>query len=457
VLSAVSEIDCNRIFKQFELAGSSVVVAAVSGGGDSLALLFLLKAHLDRQPGAPRLVAVTVDHGLRAEAADEARTVASLCRTHGIAHRTVRWIGTKPATGVPAAAREARYRLLAEAAASEGASLLLTGHTLDDQIETVEMRQARSANGSGDGRGLAGMAPATLYDGRMWILRPLLGTSRAALRDYLRGRSITWFDDPTNVDAAYERARLRAATAAGQDIKPARSRIDAAASERIALGEAAADLIRTHAELAAPGLIAVDRNFASGRDRDAAVYALRILLAAAGGTEQLPDVARVAALDDRLGRESFRATLSRAVVDTRRDTTFVRRENRGIAAGSGLAAGDIWDGRFRIGAPPAGAMIAAFGQANAAAMSASDAADSSAAGEAPASLRRAALAVEPALWRDGLCQGLAADAGAARRIIAPWARFLPSFDLEPARAVAELVGADIPPEPPLPGHKERKG
>jgi tRNA(Ile)-lysidine synthase len=171
----------------------------------------------------------------------------------------------------------------------------------------------------------------------------------------------------------------------------------------------------------------------------------------------LPDVARVAALDDRLGRGSFRATLSRAVVDTRRDTTFVRRENRGIAAGSGLAAGDIWDGRFRIGALPAGAMIAAFGQANAAAMSASDAADSSAAGEAPASLRRAALAVEPALWRDGLCQGLAADAGAARRIIAPWARFLPCFDLEPARAVAELIGADIPPEPPLPGHKERKG
>jgi tRNA(Ile)-lysidine synthase len=453
VLSAACAVDSDAIFKHFKLAGSGAVVAAVSGGGDSLALLFLLKDYLDRQPNAPRLVAVTVDHGLRAKAADEARAVALLCLGHGIAHRTLRWTGAKPATGVPAAAREARYRLLAEAATAEDATLVLTGHTLDDQIETVEMRQSRGAKGSADGRGLAGMAPATLYGGWLWVLRPLLGASRAALRDYLRGRSIAWFDDPTNVDSKYERARVRVLSS-GSASQPIAAE---AALRRVESGVNAAQLIRTHARLAAPGLIVLDGNFASEPDHDPAIYALRILLAAAGGTEQLPDVARVAALYDRLGRGSFRATLSRAVVDARRGATFVRRENRGIAAGSGLAAGDIWDGRFRIGGLPAGATIAAFGQAKAAAMSASDASGCSTAGEAPASLRRAALAVEPALWRDGLCHGPATESGAARRIIAPWARFLPSFDLEPARAVAELLGTDIPPEPPLPGHKERKG
>ncbi len=137
----------------------------------------------------------------------------------------------------------------------EGTDLVLTGHTLDDQIETVDMRRARGAKGPGDGRGLAGMAPATLYDGRSWLLRPLLGTERAALRAWLTERAIGWIDDPTNVDSKYERARLRAATAIGQDTQSARSRIAAAASERAALGEAAAALIRTHAKLAAPGLV----------------------------------------------------------------------------------------------------------------------------------------------------------------------------------------------------------
>ena len=450
----MASIDSDRIFGRFELAERPALVAAVSGGSDSLGLLFLLKDHLGRRAPATQIVAVTIDQGLRAEAAGEARAVAALCHAQGITHRTLRWTTAKPATGLPAAAREARYRLLAEAAATEGTDLVLTGHTLDDLIETVDMRRARGAKGPGDGRGLAGMAPATLYDGRSWLLRPLLGTERAALRAWLTERAIGWIDDPTNVDSKYERARLRAATAIGQDTQSARSRIAAAASERAALGEAAAALIRTHAKLAAPGLVALNPAFAECLHGEAAVYALRMMLAAIGGMEQLPDARSGAALFPRIAQESFRSTLSRVVIDATARAIFLRREGRGLPGPSRQPSGGIWDGRFRIGNLPEGTTLAPAGIAAAAAIM--DASSVVASDIAPG-LVRSAVATEPALWRDGLCQGLAAESGMARRIIAPWARFLPSFDLAPARAAAELVGADIAPEPPFAGHKERKG
>ena len=123
-----------------------------------------------------------------------------------------------------------------------------------------------------------------------------------------------------------------------------------------------------------------------------------------------------------------------------------------------LAAGDIWDGRFRIGALPAGATIAAFGPAECRGDAGQRRVGCSPSGRGAGELARAALAVEPALWRDGICQGLATDAPAWRGESSRPGRAScrPSI-LQPARAVATLLGADIPPEPPFAGHKERKG
>lgn len=182
------------------------VIVAVSGGGDSIALLHLTHAILgSRRPDVP-LIAATVDHGLRPESADEARTVGAICAGLGIAHFTARWT-ERPATGLQAAARLARYGLLTDLARRQGAAIVLTGHTADDRAETLAMRKARADQGPG----LAGIDAATLVDRSVWFVRPMLETRRGGLRDWLSARGIGWTDDPSNDDHAFERVRVRAA------------------------------------------------------------------------------------------------------------------------------------------------------------------------------------------------------------------------------------------------------
>ncbi|TGV66943.1 tRNA(Ile)-lysidine synthetase, partial [Mesorhizobium sp. M00.F.Ca.ET.158.01.1.1] len=90
---------------------------------------------------------------------------------------------------------------------------IVNGHTSGDQAERVLMRRERNDAGRDEGRGLAGMAPATLHDWRDWIVRPLLGVRRSVLRDFLHRQQVGWAEDPTNADEAFERPRMRAALA----------------------------------------------------------------------------------------------------------------------------------------------------------------------------------------------------------------------------------------------------
>lgn len=182
-----------------------VLVLAVSGGPDSVALMWLAARWRAALKQGPRLVAITVDHGLRAESAREARDVKRLASSLGIEHRTLMWRGDKPATGLPAAARDARYDLLAKAARRVGAAHIVTAHTRDDQAETVLMRLSR---GSGI-TGLAGMARQSAR-GDVVVLRPLLDVSKEQLVATLRRGKVDFASDPTNHDLAYTRPRLRA-------------------------------------------------------------------------------------------------------------------------------------------------------------------------------------------------------------------------------------------------------
>lgn len=201
--SALSTQDARRLFADWK--GAPALILAVSGGPDSVALLWLAARWRHQLKRGPALMAVTVDHGLRPEAAREARDVKRLAATLEVPHRTLRWTGDKPHTGLPAAAREARYRLLAKAARAAGATQILTAHTRDDQAETLLMRMAR-------GSGLAGLAAMARHSERDGVVlaRPLLDVPKARLIATLTKAKVDFAVDPTNQDPHFTRPRLRA-------------------------------------------------------------------------------------------------------------------------------------------------------------------------------------------------------------------------------------------------------
>ncbi|UXN03759.1 tRNA lysidine(34) synthetase TilS [Bartonella sp. HY406] len=199
----IANLKPNFLIEDFEQ--SQNIIAAVSGGSDSLALLFLLREFLQKHDQDNRLVAVTIDHGLRPESLVEAQGVAEICRQHNIRHTIYVWQGDKPKVGISDKARTARYNLLCEAAAHYNSNIIVTGHTFDDQIETFRMRQMRLDKG----RGLAGMAKEALLQQEFRLLRPLLDCKRADLRNYLLTKNINWVDDPSNDNLHYERVRIR--------------------------------------------------------------------------------------------------------------------------------------------------------------------------------------------------------------------------------------------------------
>jgi tRNA(Ile)-lysidine synthase len=200
--SPISASAAKRLFADWK--GAPAIVLAVSGGPDSIALMWLAARWRRSLTRGPRLIAVTVDHGLRTEAAREARDVKRLARSLDLPHRTLRWSGTKPKTGLPAAARSARYRLLAQAARQNRATHILTAHTRDDQAETLLMRLLR---GSGIA-GLAAMARVTERDGLL-LARPLLNVSKSQLIATLKRAKLDFADDPSNRDTNFTRPRIR--------------------------------------------------------------------------------------------------------------------------------------------------------------------------------------------------------------------------------------------------------
>lgn len=203
---------------------------AVSGGPDSMALLFLAARAF---PG--RVAAVTVDHQLRAASADEAAMVARWCAERAIPHAIL--TPDAPVQGnVQAWARATRYRLIEHWCAGQGIAWIMTAHHADDQLETMLMRLNR-------GSGVAGLAGVRGRSGR--VVRPLLGMRKADLQALADAEGLPHVQDPSNADPRFDRAAMRTALAQAPWLDA-----QAAARSAAALGEAEAAIAWSVAELA---------------------------------------------------------------------------------------------------------------------------------------------------------------------------------------------------------------
>lgn len=325
--AAVSEVLDRRLSQ-----GGPPVVVALSGGGDSLALTLIADGWARRR--GRELAVITIDHRLRPESAEWRARCQAVAARLGRPFRALAWEGEKPATGLPAAARDVRHRLLAEAARATGARVILMGHTADDLGEARSMRAAGST--TPDPRE---WAPSPVWpEGRgVFVLRPLLGRRRQELRSWLSARGEAWIDDPANADLRFARSRARAA-GAGDVPEPAACAAPLELARRADHGW---------------GDIRIPRESLAGAPAEDVIRFLALACVCAGGGERRPSTARLARLAEAPGRKDrVVATLAGAriladgawVAIAREPGEFRRRGLPELELPIGREA--VWDGRF---------------------------------------------------------------------------------------------------------------
>lgn len=341
-------LDPPQLFRR--LAGRRGLVLAVSGGPDSTALMLLVARWRERPP----VLVATVDHGLRMEAAAEARTVAENAERLGLPWRILR-----PAEGYPGGnlqdwARRVRYGLLAGAARDAGFDTIVTAHHLDDQAETFLLRLAR---GSGV-YGLAAMPEENVVEG-VALVRPLLAVPRAALVSASEESGLALARDPSNADPRFERVRMRALMPALADEGLTAQRLADTAGR---IGRAAAALDHyTQAFLAESfeadgfGTVGGAADAFATVPEEIGLRALALILKAVGGADYTPRLDGVEAIHRSIvSGASFRRTLHGVVIAAKGGRFTARREwgRRGLAAVAAPAGATlVWDARFKVEVP----------------------------------------------------------------------------------------------------------
>lgn len=397
----------------FGPASQGRVGVAVSGGGDSLALLHLIAAVAPKMGWVVH--SVTVDHRLRPEAAAEAVEVGKISAALGVAHDVLRWDHGQIAGNLQDQARRARYRLMADWARVRGIGQIAVGHTADDQAETFLMGLARGAGLDG----LAGMRPVWTEGGIEWR-RPLLIHKRADLQAYLTRHGLDWTEDPSNTDDRFARVKARRALKALKPLGITVERLagvvqnlaDARHAVVNAVAEAAATIVQERAGeciLSRPELIRLGPEVR----RRLLIAALRWVSSA----QYAPRADAVRRLEQSIlqGKD---ATLWGCRIRVSLSKVRIVREPKAVVAVCG--SDQLWDGRWRLDGPhDAGFEVRALGAGGLVLCQ----------NWRQTAASRDALVVSPAIWHgDRLISAPLAglDAGWTARIVAGFSQFVVS-------------------------------
>ncbi len=323
---------------------SAPIAVAVSGGADSLALALLMGQIC-------KIETVTVDHGLRAEAADEARFVGDVMARHSIAHTVLRWKGDKPTANVQAAARTARYELIQNWCVDKKITNLALAHHMDDQAETFLMRLSR---GSGV-YGLASMSeqsPLIGGLGNITVLRPLLHINKERLKATLVSMKQDWVEDPSNADLQYDRIKAREYLA-----NPPLLNLDslklAQTAERMqrakeALDHYATELLAAAVVVYPAGYADLDVNILHCAPEETGLRALARLVRHISGGAYSPRLNKLERAYKALSESGFSGqTLSGCQFSVFGSAVTVERESDAVDS-SPLSGQGLWDGRFII-------------------------------------------------------------------------------------------------------------
>jgi tRNA(Ile)-lysidine synthase len=379
-MDADAPITDDEIRARLEPLLAAPIAVAVSGGADSMALMLIAQRALTlvppqpetmKQPGRPRLMVLTVDHGLRPGSADDAAWVASQSEALGLPCRVLRWGGEKPTQGIQAAARAARYHHLHEALIEEARPYngdlrpLLTAHHYEDQAETFLMRLARGSgiDGLSAMQSIAEVATSPARGAPLIVHRPLLDLPKSRLIATLREAGLAWREDPSNEREDFERVRMRKALASLSDLGITSEAIARSAAR---LSRARSSIVR-HSDEATDRLVdwhggqfgSVPLDVLNDLAEEMAIRLLKCLIEAYGGQAPEPRLSEIELLADRIRATSDRAWPARAAtlggcrLDWRpgSDLRVWRESGRVGLPATEIGRGErkvVWDRRFAI-------------------------------------------------------------------------------------------------------------